>query len=62
VKYSEAERILRKAGCHFIGYRDGHPLWYSPVTGKEFKMGHHRRQEIRLGTRKKIEVESGITL
>jgi hypothetical protein len=62
VKYSEAERELRKAGCFFIGYRDGHPLWYSPITHKSFKLGHHRSQEIRTGTAKKIEIESGVKL
>jgi len=45
MKYSEVERKLKKAGCYQDGEMGGHPLWYSPLTGKLFKMSHHKSQE-----------------
>ncbi|MDR3127671.1 MAG: type II toxin-antitoxin system HicA family toxin [Tannerellaceae bacterium] len=62
MKYSEAERKLRRAGCYLIGERNGHPYWYSPITGQEFKMGHHHNTEMAKGTQKQISKLSGVKL
>jgi mRNA interferase HicA len=62
MKYSEVERKLTKYGCTFL--RDGkkHPIWYSPITGNEFQLSHHKSEEVKYGTLKSISKESGIKL
>ncbi|MEN6588944.1 MAG: type II toxin-antitoxin system HicA family toxin [Proteiniphilum sp.] len=60
MKYHELEKKLQKAGCYPVGSMKGHPLWYSPITGKYFKMSHHGKQEIAVGTLKGIIRDSGI--
>ena len=62
MKYSEVERKLKKAGCYEEGEMNGHPLWYSPLTGKYFKMSHHRSQEVAAGTLTSISNDSGVNL
>lgn len=60
MRYAEAEKKLKAAGCYWI--RDGkrHPIWRSPITGKFFELGFHRSEEIKQGTKKSIERESGV--
>jgi len=41
---------------------DGHPLWFSPVTGKNFKMSNHKNKEVAKGTFFSIKKDSGINL
>jgi predicted RNA binding protein YcfA (HicA-like mRNA interferase family) len=62
MKYSEVERKVAKEGCYFV--RDGkkHPIWFSPKTGKEFQLSHHKSEEIRFGTLKSISRDSGVKL
>lgn len=63
MKYSELERKLKKIGCYDTGEKmNGHPLWYSPVTEKYFKMSRHHSQEIKKGTEKSIIKDSGLEL
>ena len=62
MKYSELERKLKKAGCYEDGEINGHPGWYSPKTGKHFKMSHHKSQEVTPGTLKSICKDSGVKL
>lgn len=51
MKYSELEKKLRKAGCYDTGKSmSGHPIWYSPKTGKSFKMSNHGSEEVANGT------------
>ena len=61
MKYSELEKKLRKAGCYEIGNKD-HPIWFSPITGKKFKTGHHKSQEVAKGTLEKIRKDSGVDI
>ena len=62
MKYSEVERRLKKAGCYKDGEMTGHPMWYSPLTDKYFKMSHHKSQEVAKGTLKSISNDSGVKL
>ena len=63
MKYSELERLLRKMGCFDTGkQQNGHPLWYSPITGLLFKMSNHRSQEVKFGTLKNILDKSGLEI
>ncbi len=61
MKYNELHRKLRKFGCYPTGeYANGHPLWYSPKTGKEFKTSLHEAKEVATGTLKSILRDAGI--
>ena len=61
MKYNELERKLRKIGCYPTGGSiDGHPEWYSPVTGLYFPMSHHQHQEVASGTLRRIKRDSGL--
>jgi predicted RNA binding protein YcfA (HicA-like mRNA interferase family) len=62
MKYSEIERKLKAAGCYPVDWRGGHPIWFSPITGKKFRLSHHGSSEVRLGTLKAISRESGVKL
>ena len=63
MKYSELEKKLKKAGCYDTGRQMiGHPLWYSPITGFNFKMSNHKSEEIAKGTLKAISKQSGVKL
>jgi predicted RNA binding protein YcfA (HicA-like mRNA interferase family) len=62
MKYSEVERKLKKSGCYEDGQMSGHPMWYSPLTDKHFKMSHHKSEEVKLGTLKGISKQSGVKL
>ena len=55
-----AKRI-KKIGCYDTGEQmNGHPLWFSPLTGKLFKMSNHASQEVPKGTLKQIEKAAGL--
>lgn len=60
MKYSELERLLRKAGCTV--YREGsnHALWYSPITGEKFPVGRHSKEEVPIGTLRNIMKAAGL--
>ena len=59
MKYSELEKKLRRAGCYPVTGGD-HPIWYSPITGKKFKTGHHKSHEVKEGTLRALLKTSGI--
>lgn len=61
MKYSELEKLVKKAGCYYTGKEQaGHPLWKSPKTGMYFQMSHHPSQEVATGTLNKIKRAAGI--
>lgn len=61
MKYTELERLVKKAGCYDTGRQQaGHPLWFSPKTGKTFQMSNHPGQEVATGTLKAIKKAAGI--
>ena len=61
MKYRELEKILKKAGCYNTGkLLNGHPKWYSPKTGKAFKMSHHGSEEVKNGTLNSILKDAGL--
>ena len=59
MKYTELEKKLRKAGCYQIGNK-AHPVWYSPITKKEFNTGHHDTHDVNPNTLHKILKEAGL--
>lgn len=64
MKYNELERKLREFGCYEIKGRqiNGHPAWYSPITGKKFGTSNHKSQEVASGTLKYILAAAGVLL
>ena len=61
MKYNELERLLVSAGCRKTEKQwAGHPLWYSPITGKLFTTSNHGKQEVAAGTLKSIKRDSGV--
>ena len=59
--YNELKRKLRKIGCAETGTeQNGHPLWFSPKTGKTFQLSHHGQQEVATGTLRKIKKDAGL--
>lgn len=61
MKYNELEKKVKKIGCYDTGRQmNGHPLWYSPVTDKEFQMSNHGSQEVATGTLNAIKKAAGL--
>ena len=61
MKYSELEKKLKEFGCFDTGKQaNGHPLWFSPITEKRFKMSNHKSKEVATGTLKSILKDAGI--
>ncbi len=62
MKYAEIQRKLKKAGCYWVRNGNRHPIWYSPITEKEFALSYHLSEEAKLGTMKSISKVSGVEL
>ncbi len=61
MKYKELEKKLKKEGCYDTGKQmSGHPIWYSPITDKYFKMSNHGSEEVATGTLNAILKAAGI--
>jgi len=61
MKYNEPAKRLRKAGCYDTGEQiNSHPKWYSPLSGKCFKMSNHGSEEVKTGTLKSILRDAGL--
>ena len=61
MKYNELTKQLKKIGCYDTSEQQaGHPLWFSPVTGKFFKMSNHGSEEVATGTLNSIKKAAGL--
>ncbi len=60
MKTSELKKMLKKRGCFIIEHGKKHDLWYSPITGKEFRVGRHPAKEVANGTVESILKDAGI--
>lgn len=61
MKYTELARLLRKYGCYDTGEQaNGHPLWYSPLSGKVFRLSNHGSQDVPRGTLRQILKDAGV--
>lgn len=60
LRYSELEKMLRKAGCQINHEGGSHEIWYSPITGKQFTVSRHKTQEVPAGTLKSIKKAAGL--
>jgi hypothetical protein len=62
MKYAEIHRKLIKAGCFVIRNGKKHPIWKSSITGLLFETSYHEAEEAKPGTKKDIEIRSGVKL
>lgn len=60
MKYSELEKLLRKAGCEIRREGASHTQWYSPITHAYFMVGRHKTEEVRIGTLNAILKQAGL--
>lgn len=60
MKYSELESQLKAIGCRCVRNGKRHPIWYSPITEKEFATSYHKSQEVAKGTLNSIMKDSGL--
>lgn len=60
MKYSELERILKKAGCTVFRQGANHTIWYSPITQDKFPVGRHSKEEVPIGTLRNILKSAGL--
>lgn len=60
MRYSELEKLLRKAGCEVAREGRNHCIWYSPKTEKTFTVGRHKTEEVPIGTLKSIMRSAGL--
>jgi len=61
MKYTELIKRLKKEGCVELGTQQaGHPLWYSPKTGKTFQLSNHFSHEVATGTLRRILKDAGL--
>lgn len=61
MKYSELEKRLKEAGCYDTEKQaNDHPVWYSPITNKKFRLSNHKSKEVATGTLKRILKDAGL--
>lgn len=60
VKTSELTKQLKAIGCYLVEHGSEHDKWYSPVTGKYFRVWRHPHKEIPTGTANKIKKDAGL--
>lgn len=60
MKVSEKKRQLREAGCRKVDEGGEHEKWFSPITGKYFRIPRHDGKELATGTAHKIDKDAGL--
>lgn len=60
MKVSEMVKLLKKIGCTLEEHGAEHDKWYSPITGKYFRLPRHKSQEIPTGTAERIKKDAGL--
>lgn len=60
MKVSELLKLLKKAGCVLTDHGSEHDEWYSPLTGKYFRVPRHPSKELKTGTAASIMKDAGL--
>lgn len=60
MKVSEMIKKLKKAGCYITENGTRHDEWYSPLTGKYFRVPRHQSKELATGTANSIMKDAGL--
>ena len=59
MKTSELLKLLKENGCYLVEHGKEHDKYYSPVTGKSFRIPRHKK-EIATGTMNHILKDAGV--
>ena len=51
---AELLKLLKKNGCTFVRNGGHHDIYFSPITGKQFPVGRHSKEEVPNGTLQNI--------
>ena len=51
---AELLKLLKKTGCTFVRNGGRHDIYFSPITGKQFPVGRHNKEEVPNGTLQNI--------
>jgi len=57
---AELLKLLKKNGCTFVRNGGRHDIYFSPITGKQFPVGRHNKEEVPNGTLQNILKCSGL--
>jgi predicted RNA binding protein YcfA (HicA-like mRNA interferase family) len=60
MKVSELTNLLKKKGCKFVEHGGEHDKWFSPNTGKFFRVDRHQSKEVAKGTLDRIIKDAGL--
>ena len=60
MKYSELEAELTAAGCSVVRKGGNHKIWFSPITGRKFPLGHHGSKEVPNSTERSVRRQAGL--
>ena len=60
MKISELAKLLRKNKCTLVEHGARHDKWYSPITGRNFRVPRHKNQEVPKGTLDSILKDAGL--
>jgi len=60
LKVSELTKLLKKAKCKLTQHGKEHDEWYSPITGKKFRVPRHQSKEMANGTVNRILKDAGL--
>ena len=57
---AELLRLLKKNGCTLVRNGGNHDIYFSPITGNQFPVGRHPKEEIPNGTLQNILKRAGL--
>lgn len=60
MKTGELKKLVSAAGCYLLREGKEHETWYSPITGKKFRIHRHQSKEVPTGTANRILRDAGL--
>ena len=60
MKTSEFTKRAKSVGCYIVEHGAEHDKWYSPVTGKYFRVPRHSSKELGSGLADRLMKDAGI--
>lgn len=60
VKTSEFTKKAKDAGCYIVEHGKEHDKWYSPITGKYFRVPRHQSKELGTGLADRMMKDAGL--
>lgn len=60
VKTSEFTKQAKAAGCYIVEHGKEHDKWYSPITGKYFRVPRHQAKELGTGLADRMKKDAGL--